>query len=402
MNLQKLLGGTVASAVMLSSSVLLTQSNSFADVSSVESEVQTSSYWYPDEMEIAKQEICKQFNEDYTAITDLLERYSTYCKINNSEEAEISQLWLEENGDSYSQFAYTTESNDSAEIHLYYDPDKTPDIQELYTLVDSNDVAEITQEKYERMEYIMQGGSLKPVPTGEYYNAVKLNFASYEHEKNAALTMKIHDKLKEDFKISHFHIDFNNGTASYNKRIDWTKLYLIDDFGVEIPLSEELTEKQVATLNEKIKEKGFDVYCDSETYTLNFNEKMDVYEHFDFAEYLYDTYGFYSKTAIPYKHIEDFYGSHDIIDSDSPYYPKNKSFSSSKEAQYSDMPGDLNGDGDTYYQDLEQMSDWLLGANPENSDYVTMPNPQNADLNNDGRLDVYDMILLREIAAETL
>ena len=66
------------------------------------------------------------------------------------------------------------------------------------------------------------------------------------------------------------------------------------------------------------------------------------------------------------------------------------------------MPGDLNGDGDTYYQDLNQMSDWLLGANPENSDYVKMPNPQNADLNNDGRLDVYDMILLREIVAETL
>lgn len=142
MNFKKFLGGTVAAAVMLSSSVLLTQSNSFADVSSVEN---PQAYWYPDEMEIAKQEICKQFNEDYTAVPDLLERYSTYCKINNSEEAGISQLWLEENGDSYSQFAYTTESNDSAEIHLNFEPDKTPDIQELYSLVDSNDVAEITQ-----------------------------------------------------------------------------------------------------------------------------------------------------------------------------------------------------------------------------------------------------------------
>lgn len=402
MNFKKLWGGTVAAAVMLSSSVLHTQSNSFADVSSVESEVQTSSYWYPDEMEIAKQELCKQFNEDYIQVPDLLERYSTYCKINNSEEAGISQLWLEENGDSYSQFAYTTESNDSAEIHLYYDPDKTPDIQELYSLSDSKDISEITQEKYEIMEYEVSGGFSQLIPTGEFAVEVSIAFDSYEHEKNVAHTMKIKDKLEEDFKISHFHIDFNNGTASYNKRIDWTKLYLIDDFGVEVPLSEELTEKQVAAFNEKIKEKGFDVYCDSETYTLNFNEKMDVYEHFDFAEYLYDTYGFYSKTAIPYKHIEDFYGSHDIIDSDSPYYTKNKSFSSSKGAHYSDMPGDLNGDGDTYYQDLNQMSDWLLGANPENSDYVKMPNPQNADLNNDGRLDVYDMILLREIVAETL
>lgn len=252
------------------------------------------------------------------------------------------------------------------------------------------------------MEYEVSGGFLKPVPTGEFAVEVSIAFDSYEHEKNAALTMKIHDKLKEDFKISHFHIDFNNGTASYNKRIDWTKLYLIDDFGVEIPLSEELTEKQVATLNEKITEKGFDVYCDSETYTLNFNEKMDVYEHFDFAEYLYDTYGYYSKTVIPYKHIESNYGSGDEVDWQSPYYPKNKSFSSSEGAQYSDMPGDLNGDGDTYYQDLNQMRDWLLGANPENSDYVYMPNPKNADLNNDGRLDVYDMILLREIVAETL
>ena len=85
MNFKKLWGGTVAAAVMLSSSVLHTQSNSFADVSSVESEVQTSSYWYPNEMEIAKQEICKQFNEDYTAVPDLLERYSAYCKINGSE-----------------------------------------------------------------------------------------------------------------------------------------------------------------------------------------------------------------------------------------------------------------------------------------------------------------------------
>lgn len=371
-------------------------------VNAIGSANQSTSYWYPDEMEIAKQEICKQFNEDYTAVPDLLERYSTYCKINNSEEAGISQLWLEENGDSYSQFAYTTESNDSAEIHLNFEPDKTPDIQELYYLVDSNDVAEITQEKYEIMEYEVSGGFSQLIPTGEFAVEVSIAFDSYEHEKNVAHTMKIKDKLDEDFKISHFHIDFNNGTASYNKRIDWTKLYLIDDFGVEVPLSEELTEKQVAAFNEKIKEKGFDVYCDSETYTLNFNEKMDVYEHFDFAEYLYDTYGFYSKTAIPYKHIEDFYGSHDIIDSDSPYYTKNKSFSSSKGAHYSDMPGDLNGDGDIYYQDLNQMRDWLLGANPENSDYAKMPNPQNADLNNDGRLDIYDMILLREIVAETL
>ncbi len=390
----------LASIVAASTLVSFTMS---APLNSTSTEAEkTASYWYPDEMEIAKQELCEQFDEDYTSVPDLLERYSAYCKINGSEKKEISELWLEENGDSYSQFAYTTESNDSAEIHLDFDPDKTPDIQELYSIVDSKDVSEITQEKYERMEYIMQGGSLKPVPTGEYYNAVKLNFASYEHEKNAALTMKIHDKLKEDFKISHFHIDFNNGTASYNKRIDWTKLYLIDDFGVEIPLSEELTEKQVATLNEELKKSGYDVSYDAETYTLNFNSEMDVYEHFDFAEYLYDTYGFYSKTAIPYKHIEDFYGSHDLIDSDSPYYTKNKSFSSSKGAQYSDMPGDLNGDGDTYYQDLEQMRDWLLGANPENSDYAKMPNPQNADLNNDGRLDVYDMILLREIVAETL
>lgn len=206
---------------------------------SIEAE-KTISYWYPDEMEIAKKELCKQFDEDYTSAPDLLERYSAYCKINDSEKTDISELWLEENGDSYSQFAYTTECNDSAEIHLYFDPDKTPDIQELYSLVDNKDISEITQEKYERMENIMQGGSLKPVPTGEYYNAVTLNFVSYEHEKNAALTMKIHDKLKEDFKISHFHIDFNNGTASYNKRIDWTKLYLIDKFGVEVPLSEEL------------------------------------------------------------------------------------------------------------------------------------------------------------------
>lgn len=35
MNFKKLWGGTVAAAVMLSSSVLLTKSNSFADVSSV-------------------------------------------------------------------------------------------------------------------------------------------------------------------------------------------------------------------------------------------------------------------------------------------------------------------------------------------------------------------------------
>lgn len=35
MNLQKLFGGTVAAAVMLSSSVLLTQSNSHAEISSV-------------------------------------------------------------------------------------------------------------------------------------------------------------------------------------------------------------------------------------------------------------------------------------------------------------------------------------------------------------------------------
>ena len=390
----------LASAAAASTLVSFTMSTPL-NSTSIEAE-KTISCWYPDEMEIAKQELCKQFDEDYTSAPDLLERYSAYCKINGSEKTDISKLWLEENGDSYSQFAYTTECIDSAEIHLYFDPDKTPDIQELYSLVDNKDISEITQEKYERMENIMQGGSLKPVPTGEYYNAVTLNFVSYEHEKNAALTMKIHDKLKEDFKISHLHIDFNNGTASYNKRIDWTKLYLIDDFGVEVPLSEELTEKQVAAFNEKIKEKCFDVYCDSETYTLNFNEKMDVYEHFDFAEYLYDTYGYYSKTVIPYKHIESNYGSGDEVDWQSPYYPKNKSFSSSEGAQYSDMPGDLNGDGDTYYHDLKQMSDWLLDAFPENSAYINMANPENADLNADGRLDVYDMILLREIVAETL
>ncbi len=387
----------LASAVAASTLVSFTVS---APLNSTSTKAdKTSSYWYYDEMEIAKQELCKQFDEDYTSVPDLLERYSAYCKINNSEEAEISRLWLEENADSYSQFAYTTESNDSAEIHLYFDPDKTPDIQELYSLVDNKDVTEITQKKYEIMEYEVSGGFLKAIPTGEFAVEVLINFNSYEHGKNAALTMKIHDKLKEDFKISHFHIDFNNGTASYNKRIDWTKLYCIDEFGVESSLSEELTEKQVAVFNEEIKEKGFDVYCDSETYALNFNKEMSAYEHFNFAEFLYDTYGFYSKTAIPYKHIESNYGSGDEVDWQSPYYPKTRSFSSSEGAQYSDMPGDLNGDGDTYKQDLKQMRDWLLGAFPENSAYINMANPENADLNNDGILDVYDMILLREMVS---
>ena len=55
---------------------------------SIEAE-KTISYWYPDEMEIAKKELCKQFDEDYTSAPDLLERYSAYCKINDSEKRSI-------------------------------------------------------------------------------------------------------------------------------------------------------------------------------------------------------------------------------------------------------------------------------------------------------------------------
>ena len=383
----------IASLILLGTMVSL-------PVSAVENKVQPSSYWYPDEKEIEKQTLCDEFDSKYTEMPDLIERYSAYCKINNSEESAISRLWLEENGDSYSQFAYTNNGKDKAEIHLYIDPDKSPDIEEIYSVVSVQDVPKITIEKYERMDYITQGGVLKPVPTGEYYNAVTLNFASTEHEKNVTLTMKAKDKLKEEFKVSHFGIDFDFGAVSYNKRIDWSTLYKVDEFGTEIPLSEELTEKQIDLLNDEFKESGYNVSYDAETYTLNFNSEMDVYEHFDFAEYLYETYGFYSKTFIPYIYVEDSYlGSYYIEDFESPCHHKEKSYTDMANAKYSDMLGDLDGDNDVYISDLNMMSNWLLGANPENSDYVKMPNPQNSDLNSDGRLDVYDLILLREMAS---
>ena len=92
-------------------------------------------------------------------------------------------------------------------------------------------------------------------------------------------------------------------------------------------------------------------------------------------------------------------GSYYIEDFESPCHHKEKSYTDMANAKYSDMLGDLDGDNDVYISDLNMMSNWLLGANPENSDYVKMPNPQNSDLNSDGRLDVYDLILLREMAS---
>ena len=394
LKLRSLLASVIAASTLVSSTMLV-------PLSSTSTETDRSvAYWYPDDQEIAKQDICRQFDEEYTSVPDLLERYASYCKINGSEEAEISQLWLEDASDSYSQFAYTTESTDLAEIHLYFDPDKSPDIQELYSIADVRENTEITQKRYEVIEYIKEGAYYKPIHTGEFRVTVSVNFNSAEHEKNVALTMKIRDKLKEDFKISYFRIDFNNGTASYHKRIDWTtNLYRIDEYGIEMPLSEELTEKQIAALNDEFKENGFDVYLDPETYTLSFNSEMNVYEHFDFAEYLYETSGFYSKTAIPYILIEGYYGSYYTKDYESPYYPKENSYVTFASAQYSDIPGDLSGNGDVYIEDLNEMSNWLLGAYPENSAYTYMANPQNADLNNDGVIDVFDMVLLRKLVS---
>lgn len=407
LKLNSLLASVIAASTVVSStmSVPLSSTSDEANpinVYGIENAERSVSYWYPDDKEIAKQEICRQFDEEYTSVPDLVERYSSYCKINGSEKAEISQLWLEDNSDSYSQFAYTTASTDSADINLYFDPDKSPDIQELYSIADVRDITEITQEKYEKIEYEKDHGFYIPIPTGEFYVAVSVNFNSVEHEKNVALTMKIQDKLKEDFKISHFYIEFNNGTASYNKRIDWTNLYRLDEYGIETPLSEELTEKQIEALNDEFRESGFDVCLDPETYTLSFNSEMNVYEHFDFAEYLYETYGFYSKTAFPYRHIENSTGTYDEIDYDSPYYPKKNSYVNYADAQYSDIPGDLSGNGDVYKEDLNEMSNWLLGAYPENSAYTKMANPQNADLNNDGVIDVFDMVLLRKMLSKKI
>ena len=62
------------------------------------------------------------------------------------------------------------------------------------------------------------------------------------------------------------------------------------------------------------------------------------------------------------------------------------------EPKTGDVPGDLNCDGDVNIADAVLLQKWLIAV-PD----TTLAKWENGDLNKDERLDVYDLILLKEL-----
>ncbi len=283
-----------------------------------------------------------------TEVPELLELYESYCDTN------YEALYFEEATSEYSSYCAIQNQTDVGWISFYGDPD---DNINLDTLRESCGYSE--NELQLRCSYGKRT---------EYWS-LNMTFLTFDHDANYEAALKITDAIAESYKLKSAYIEVDGKNIIRNNRTCWDRIRRIDEFGIESPLTEELTSKQIADLNSDIAENGYKASIDENTGSIIFAEGVTEKEKLEFAIWFKGNYGFYAFTYSATLNAESI-----------PY--------ERKELYYTDVKGDVNNDGVFNVSDLVMLQKFLLGNG-------TLTNWNNADLCKDDRIDVFDMIEAR-------
>lgn len=284
-----------------------------------------------------------------TEVPELLELYESYC------DTDYEALYFEEATSEYSSYCAIQNQTDVGWISFYGDPD---DNINLDTLRESCGYSE--NELQLRCSYGKR--------TEDW--SLNMSFLTFDHDANYEAALKIAEAIAESYKLKSAYMIVDGKNIIRNNRTCWDRIRRIDEFGIESPLAEELTTKQIADLNSDIAGNGYKASIDENTGSIIFVEGVTEKEKLEFAIWFKDNYGFYAFTFSAASMGEGI--------------PSER-----KELYYTDVKGDVNNDGVFNVSDLVMLKKFLFGTG-------TLTNWKNADLCMDDRIDVFDMIEARK------
>lgn len=283
-----------------------------------------------------------------TEVPELLELYESYY------DTDYEALYFEEATSEYSSYCTVQKMADIGYIQFYGDPSEDVNIDELRQICG-----------YTEEELFLRCGYNKRTERW----SLTMTFYTFDHDADYEAALKITEAIAESYKLKSAYIEVDGEIIIRNNRTCWDNIRRIDEYGIESPLTEELTSKQLADLNSDIAENGYKASIDENSGSIVFAEGVTEKEKLEFAVWLKDNYGFYAYT----------YSAALMAESTPP---------ERKELYYTDVKGDVNNDGVFNVSDLVMLQKFLLGKG-------TLYNWNNADLCKDDRIDVFDMILVR-------
>lgn len=200
---------------------------------------------------------------------------------------------------------------------------------------------------------------------------------SDNHELNNDIFSAIYTVLDEKYDIISAYDRLDSDVVYTDHTIQWDTFIKTDEYGFEVSTAEYLSKKKIEKLRNEIAENNFSVTVD-DAGKIIFDESASETEKFEFAIWFREKYGFC---------VSDKFKPH------IKYYNTTNTF------HYTDIPGDVDNDNYIDYTDAEALRWYLLSG--EITTYLYEPhkcfNAKNADLTGDGVLDVFDLVLLRQL-----
>ncbi len=319
------------------------------------------------------QQLSFENDYDYNYYVDNLigEEAPEYLDVFNSVfQINAERLFLEKSNDEYSVYAYETrEKYDNLSFFVYVDSelDEFKD-ENFYNTkseylkimnIDDNG-AEITKSLKENKRY------------GYLYYIFNVEFISDNHDNNYKASKKLIEYLNGKYELDNSYVSLDKRVITAKQKVIWSEMYTIDEFGYQVSLYDELTKKQIDTLNEEFKEKGYDVIIDTSTGLLSYGKKMTEFQKLMFADYFRKEHGYFT------------------IMSDVESLPSGNYLDMKLKLQPSNIVGDIDNDDSVKINDLVLLNKWLLLPD----EYLSF-NSENADINKDGIIDIFDLVLLR-------
>lgn len=207
---------------------------------------------------------------------------------------------------------------------------------------------------------------------------VFINFLTDSHEINRVIAQRVYEVLKEKYNIGYAYIRLDSQIASVTQTVTWSSFLGTDEFGYLVTTDEQLSKKQIYRLREAITSNNFDdvATVDDDGNIIIYDSVSEV-EKLKFALWFKEEYGFKIEPR----------------SNDTSYQ-----YNVTEVIHYTEIPGDVNNDNIVNYRDIGILKYYLLRGVYDG--YDTRPqttfNVKNADLNEDGVIDVFDLVLLRQ------
>lgn len=298
---------------------------------------------------------------------EFLDLYKAYFEDNNIIEIEPSSNILIYSN-KYNCYAVTKRLSDFCDIYIFTGAETDIDLSELTDKMGySPDMFSISSEYYRNSKT----------------QFIEITFYTQDYNIKSDISRKLYDLLKAEYKIKYAYIRTYNELASETQGIDWDNFYTTDEFGYEVTTDEQLSKKQILKLKEAIASNNFtDVAEINDDGKIIINEKSSDIERLRFALWLREKYGYYATTA------EDVGGK--------LYY--NPPASTIEVIHYTELSGDVNNDNHIDIDDINMLHDYILKGTYRTD--LIKPyecfNVKNADLTEDGVIDIFDLVLLKK------